>query len=61
MNFRLPPVLGGSTLVAGTAIGAGIAAVILDSKPEGDSSDTAEESQEAIASQDDATASEQSV
>ena len=50
-------VLGG----VATAIGAGIAAVILDSEPKGDSSDTAEESQEAIASQDDAPASEQSV
>ena len=27
MNFRLPPVLGGSTLVAGTAIGAGMLAL----------------------------------
>lgn len=49
-------VLGG----VATAVGAGIAAVMLDGESEGDSSDEAEESREAIESQDDGGASEQS-
>lgn len=48
-------VLGG----VATAVGAGIAAVMLDGEPEGDSSGETEDGQEAIESQDDAGASEQ--
>lgn len=50
-------VLGG----VATAVGAGIAAVMLDGESEGDSSDEAEDGQEAIESQGNAGASEQSV
>ncbi len=50
-------VLGG----VATAVGAGIAAVMLDGESEDDSSDDAEDDQEAIDPQDDAGGSEQSV
>lgn len=50
-------VLGG----VATAVGAGIAAVMLEGEAEGETSDDAEEGREAIESQDDAGASEQSV
>ena len=43
-----------------TAVGAGIAKVMLDGEDEGDSSEEAEERQEAIESQDDTEASEAS-
>ena len=49
-------VLGG----AATAVGAGIASVMLDGESEGDSSEEAEDGQEAIESPDDAGTSEQS-
>lgn len=49
-------VLGG----VATAVGAGIAAVMLDGESEGDSSGEAEDGQEAIESQDYTGASEQS-
>ena len=41
-----------------TAIGAGVAAVMMDGEAEGDSSDEIEEGQEAIEPQDDTEASE---
>lgn len=43
-----------------TAIGAGVAAAMLDGESEGDSSDETEEGQKAIESQDDTEASEAS-
>lgn len=43
-----------------TAIGAGVAAVMMDEKAEGETSDDAEGGQEAIESPDDAGTSEQS-
>ena len=43
-----------------TAVGAGIASVMLDGESEGDSSEEAEDGQEAIESPDDAGTSEQS-
>ncbi len=43
-----------------TAIGAGVAAVMMDGEAEGDSSDEIEEGQEAIEPQDDTEASEAS-
>ena len=49
-------VLGG----VATAVGAGIASVMLDGESEGDSSEEAEDGQEAIDSPDDAGTSEQS-
>ncbi len=49
-------VLGG----VATAVGAGIASVMLDGESEGDSSEEAEDGQEAIESPDDAGTSEQS-
>ena len=49
-------VLGG----VATAVGAGIASVMLDGESEGDSSEEAEDGQEAIESPDDAGPSEQS-
>lgn len=49
-------VLGG----VATAVGAGIAAVMLEGEAEGETSDDAEGGQEAIESQDDAGTSEQS-
>ena len=49
-------VLGG----VATAVGAGIAAVMLDGESDGDTSDEAENGQEAIESQDDMASPEQS-
>lgn len=49
-------VLGG----VATALGAGVAAVMMDGEAEGDASDEAEEGQEAIKPQDDTDASEPS-